>query len=196
MSNESLIFSEEKGFCYSEYYYYLYTNVNLINSAIIGANLDTTRDVNKSLPYSFTGFGSDELSSTKAATNVSLIYSSSIQVELKFSQEQGEYYLYRNGNASKDLLNNEEIKFKNCFVLFADSITYEGTNNSQTVINTVGEGIGYYFTNGTVQEIVWRSDIEGNLCFIDSNDLPLTINRGKIYIGFLKSSRPENLIFS
>ena len=30
ITNESLIFSEEKGFCYSEYSYYLYTNVNLV----------------------------------------------------------------------------------------------------------------------------------------------------------------------
>lgn len=196
VSKDSIVFSQENGFCYSEYSYYLYSNVNLVNSALIASNVSMQKNTDKKLPYLFTDFGADEILGEKEATSISVFYSSGSMVELNYIGESGEYEIVRNGNRQTDLLNNEELNFKNCLILFSDSVTYEGTEGSQTVMNTIGEGVGFYFTNGTASEIKWQSDIDGNLTLTDLNGSTLTLNRGRIYIGFVKSSRPENVSFS
>ena len=95
----------------------------------------------------------------------------------------------KNGVDCIDLLSNAKHEYKNCFILFADSVTYENTDGTQTVMNTIGCGTGYYFTEGSVTEISWVSDTDGNMIFYDSLGERLTVNRGNSYINIIKSSR-------
>ncbi len=193
---DELLLSVENTYCYSEYSYYLYTNVNLINSAINAYQISQKKTDGKSSPFNFVYCDADEISGEITADSVSVVYSSSVVCRFDYTEENGYYTLNRNGNANNDLLNNASLNYKNCLILFADSVTYEGVSGAQTVMNTIGNGDGYYFTNGSAIKIKWQSDLEGNLMLTDESGTPLTINRGKSYIGFVKSSRPESVSFS
>ena len=41
--------NQENGFCYSEYSYYLYSNVNLVNSALLASNVSMQKNADKKL---------------------------------------------------------------------------------------------------------------------------------------------------
>ena len=101
----------------------------------------------------------------------------------------------KNGVNKTDALNGKTIGFVNCFILFADSATYDNTSGTRLVMNTIGNGDGYYFTNGTMLKIKWFSDIDGNYCFTDTAGNVLSINRGQSYIGYVKSSAIESVSF-
>ncbi len=195
-AKDNLLLSVDNTYCYSEYSYYLYTNTNLVKSALSASQISSIRTADKDAPYIFTDYGTEEICGNNTANKMSVVYSANNACEFVYSKDTGTYTMIRNGNSNNDLLTNSNLEFKNCFVLFADSVTYEGTSGSQTVMNTIGSGVGYYFTNGTAIEIQWDSDTDGNLRFSDVNGEILKINRGKIYIGFVKSSKPEFVSFS
>lgn len=195
-AKEELLLSVENTYCYSEYSYYLYTNVNLINSAINAYQISQNKTEGKSSPFNFVDYGADDIRGEISSGSVSVAYSSSVVCRFDYSEENGYYTISRNGNLNNDLLNNSSLNFKNCLILFADSVTYEGVSGAQTVMNTIGNGDGYYFTNGSAIRIKWQSDAEGNLMLADEGGSPLTINRGKSYIGFVKSSRTDSVSFS
>jgi hypothetical protein len=75
-------------------------------------------------------------------------------------------------------------------VLFADTVTYENESGAQITFNTVGHGKGFYFTGGTYSEITYAATDKG-MHLYDSNGEILTVNRGKTYIGYMKSSALE-----
>ncbi len=93
------------------------------------------------------------------------------------------------------MLNGKNVNFANCLVLFADSITYENFDGEQMVMNTLGQGTGYYFTSGTATGISWSADANGNMTILDESGEKLTVNRGNTYIGFVKSSKVQNVTF-
>ena len=76
-----------------------------------------------------------------------------------------------------------------------DSVTYDNFECSQMIMDTLGSGRGFYFTNGTVCEINWVSNSDGSLSFYQPDGQKLIINRGRSYISFMKSSRMDNLFY-
>ncbi len=195
MASDTLDLSLNNDYCYSEYSYYLYTNTNLVNAAISSSNISSVLSHKISLPFVHNEYGKEEVKSNIKAESISVIYSSASTTELAFSKESGKYTLCKNGVLYKDLLNNTNHEYKNCFILFSDSVTYEGMDSAQTVINTIGKGCGYYFTNGSAINIEWTSDADGNLSFFTSDGEILTVNRGNSYIAYVKSSRTDSVIF-
>ena len=129
------------------------------------------------------------------ASRITVSQSSKSVTEFKLNSETGEYLLYHNGIIKTDAINNKSAEYKNCFVLFADSVTYDNTECSQMVMDTIGSGRGYYFTNGGAIEINWVGTTDGSLTFYTTDGQRLCINRGRSYISFLKSSRACDLFY-
>ncbi len=182
------------GYHYSEYTHYQYTNADLLNAGIKNVGISIAKN-EKSAPYSFNDFGNDAIKGQMKAENIQIPFSDSSVTELVFSQELGKYTLYKGREVKKDLLNDTPLSFTNCLVLFADSVTYEGVGGSQMVMNTVGSGMGFYFTEGTVMNISWSGDTDGGLKIFDESGNLLTVNRGNTYLGFMKSSRLQSVTF-
>ena len=182
------------GYHYSEYTHYQYTNADLIAAGIKNAGIGMTNDVT-SAPYLFNPFGNKSVKGNVKAENVKITFSDSSVSELEFSKESGIYTYSHNGEVKKDLLNDSSLSFSNCLVLFADSVTYEDSNGTHMVMNTIGKGIGYYFTEGTVTSISWNTNTDNGLTILTELGDSLTINRGKTYVAFLKSSKPQSVTF-
>lgn len=194
-SKDTLDLSLNKEHYYSEYTYYTYTNANLLNTAFSSSDIEMQISKEVKLPFIHNDYFANEIENSNIAKNISVIYSSASITEFIFSEERGTYILQKNGVACKDLLTNTNHEFKNCFILFADSVTYEGVNGEQTVINTIGEGSGFYFTNGSCTKIKWESDADGTLRFLNTEGSTLTINRGTSYVAYVKSSRTDSVIY-
>ena len=123
-------------------------------------------------------------------------YSEKNVTTLEYSAENNSYAFLKNSSILTDLLNNNQLNFSNCLVLFADSITYEDSSGLQMVLKTNEYGTGYFFTEGTASEITWEYSNIGSLTFYDENGDKLTINRGTTYISLVKSSQKNYITLS
>lgn len=83
-----------------------------------------------------------------------------------------------------------DVKFQNVIILSADSqyITVPYKKSKTTYLNYKWtSGTGYYISNGKATSITW--DTNGNkLNLKESSGIPLSINQGRSYIGFVSSN--------
>ncbi len=188
--------SAHPGYSYTEYIQFTYTSGDLIDAGVYNANVNTSVSMEKSLPYNFTDFRSTLSIVGFNAKSVIIPYSQKSETELYYNADSGMYSFNKNGAPKSDMMSDKKITYKNVFVLFADTMTYEGQNGTEMVMNTIGEGTGFYITDGIGQNITWRSDVMGNMTFFNSNGEKLVVNRGNSYIGFTKSSKTNEVKFS
>ena len=85
-------------------------------------------------------------------------------------------------------MNGSDISYKNVFVLFANSTTYESADGTELTIDTYAGGSGYYASNGQMTEINWRLSDDGSLIFTTLNGEILKVNPGNSYISYYKAS--------
>ncbi len=168
---------------------YVYTSKELIDDA-----LDETPTVKgeiyKKPPFIFS---EEETKGKTEASTIHIPFSSSAETELFYSQKAGKYLYYKNGNRKMDMLSGKNISFDNVFVLFANATTYERANGSELVIDTISGGMGYYITGGTLTEIKWTVNENGELKFLTLSSEDLLINKGNSYIAYYKASSSSDI---
>ena len=169
------------GISYKEYNSYTYTNSDLLKGSV------SDREFSVTLPYTYAEIGENIIFETTAAK------AKFEDTELVYDEESGTYIWFENGEAQRDLINGKALSFANCLILFADSVIYDNQNGTQMVMNTIGTGSGYYLTNGTYTKINYTSSQSGSMTFYSETGEQLTINRGEIYIRYLKSSMKNQI---
>ena len=169
------------GISYKEYNSYTYTNSDLLKGSV------TLHEFAATLPYTHAEIGENIIFETTAAK------AKFEDTELVYDEESGTYIWFENGEAQRDLINGKTLSFANCLILFADSVTYDNQNGTQMVMNTIGAGSGYYLTNGTYTRINYTSSQSGSMTLYSETGEQLTINRGEIYIRYLKSSMKNSI---
>ena len=179
---------------YSEFVANIYTNRELVEKGLLDLCIDRNKLTPPSLPFDFTAIDSNEIHLQNTATEISINQGTSTESKIRYNSETEKYEIHRNHTAVVDKINNKLVDFKNCFILFADSVTYDNSEYSQMIMDTIGIGQGYYFTNGTYQEITWSGSVEGTLIFYTAEGQKLTVNRGESFISFVKASARNDLI--
>ncbi|MBO5314882.1 MAG: DUF3048 C-terminal domain-containing protein [Clostridia bacterium] len=188
--------SERLGHSYTEYTKFTYTNGDLISAGIFNTNINITAEKDAKSPYNFVDFGSMLSLGGTAAKTVILPFSDRSETELYYKSTDKCYTFNKNGSAKNDMLNDKKTTFKNVFILFADTVTYEAQETTELVMKTIGAGSGYYITEGNSIPITWESTSDGTMTMYDKDGEKLTVNRGNSYIGFIKSSKAENVKIS
>ena len=192
---KSLDLNLNNSYHYTEFSSKVYTNGELLAAALGECGINEEKyDV--SLPYGFIDFGLDEIILENKAKKVSIIKDDGTVIELCYDEEKHNFTYFKNKMALTDSLNGKTCDFKNCLILFADSVTYDNSNYCQTVVDTIGSGKGIYITNGGYTDIRWTSTQAGVMNFYLSNGEKLNINRGNSFICYLKSSMQKNVIFT
>lgn len=117
-----------------------------------------------------------------------------------YSEEEGVYYRYNNGELCLDGINNREVRVANVIVL-RTSITWKG--NPGAVIELVGQGTCEIFSNGRYQRGTWvrasskkakeDDSIAERMVFLDENGEELTLKRGKTFISIVDNLQEVNI---
>ena len=191
MTKNTVDLSGDKSLYYTEYTYFSYTNNKILESII--SEKSNLEDQPLKLPYII----SKEKQSSEfeiSANKITLPYDCA--TELSYQNDDKCYVLSKMGSDKIDVSTQEKVTFNNVFILFADSATYETSDSTQMVINTMSKGLGYYATNGVARSIVWNMDEEGQMTFLDENGEILSVTSGNFYIGYVKSSKSNNEFFS
>lgn len=179
-------------------YYYtgpeggIYTSSSLLSSLFIEDGIPTVRADLPSIPFLHCPIDEDKISYQKSALNININYSENNGTVLKYSQDKEKYILLKGDTQPSAEISDLNL-YDNAFVLFADSYTYESSDSTLLSLMTNTKGKGLYITAGTYLEINWSVSAEGELVFQDSEGNKLTVNRGRTYISYLKSSEQYKL---
>lgn len=192
ISNEGALIdiSKHSDCSYNENGMLYYTNEKLIEVALNRTQYVTDSGKYKSAPYLI----SEETlkNGIACADTVVIPYSVNNVTTLVYDGQSGKYIYTKNSSSKTDMLNGEQISFSNAFVLFADTTTYESSTASELVINIEDGGSGYYFNEGKMTELRWKTS-NGSLVFTNLMGEVLQVNKGNAYITFYKASEYSNI---
>lgn len=107
----------------------------------------------------------------KQATQVTIKYAGSYQVAYEYDAAQGLYTRYVKGEAHTDEQTGEAIVASNVLVIETGHQVID--NAGRRVVDVSGEGRGYLFQRGKVQEITWKN-VDGLIRpMINGEEVPL-----------------------
>lgn len=172
----------------------LYTDGESVMKIAKDEGVDLISYKRPTLPFDFCAFGECVFGKSQA-TEIYIPYSNENSTALVYDTAAKSYVLYKNERLKYDMLNGECVSYKNVFVLFADVVTYETAYGTESIVKNETSGTGYYVSNGTLTEIKWSVDSNGNMIFKDLNGKRLAVNRGTSFIGYYKSSEADSVIF-
>ena len=193
--NQTIDLSKSNVYSYTEGYGQIYTNGNLISNAMENLHYETKLNSSSVLPYTFSSNLNGNIQGQYPAQNISIPFDTQNKASLVYNIYSGEYRCEKNGQEIIDYHTGENIYYKNVFVLFCDTTTYERADTTELVLETNNSGLGYYFTNGSMIKFNWETDSNGNLQFKDLSGEKLTINRGNSYIAFYKSTQKNSVTY-
>ncbi len=156
-------------------------------------SIDTESYRSSAIPYLFSDFGKTVYGNSDAVS-ITLPYAEGLETLLSYDTESCKYVLFKGGKEKTDMLNGSAAAYTNVFVLFSDTVTYETSAGTETVVEAEGRGTGYYISMGKMIEIRWRTEKNGKLIFEDLNGNRLTVNRGSNYIAYYKSSDSGSVV--
>ncbi|MBP9997598.1 MAG: DUF3048 domain-containing protein [Lachnospiraceae bacterium] len=113
---------------------------------------------------------------------------------LKYDDAKQEYVYCEYGKEHVDGKTNEPLSFKNA-ILQKCSFN-ELDKNGYLVYNVIGEGTGYYLTNGQMIEIKWEKTSENGIThFMTTDGKELEMNAGMTYIGIVPADYWDGVVF-
>ena len=186
--------SKKSEYVYKENGKNLYTDYQNLESIVKLEGIDTLTYVSHNIPFEFCDYFAT-VTGNAVAESITIPYSDN-ETKLSYDKVSECYLLSKNGREKIDMLNGKTASYKNVFILFSDMVTYEMSSGIETVVNTASKGGGYYVSNGTLTEIKWSVDNNGQMIFKDLSGEKLVVNRGTSYIGYYKASDANSVIFS
>ena len=196
VSKMKLDLSQDRGYHYTEDDGAIYTNSDLLSGGILSLGINGQSISVSPLPYVHTDFGTEKIAfENNTAITVEINSEGNCTLQLNYDSESSTYHISKNGTVLTDAYSEKELLFENCFVLFADSAIYDRVGCNQMVMDTIGEGFGYYITNGSFSKIKWTAASGGIMTFYSESGEKLTVNRGRNYITFIRSSWADKISF-
>lgn len=172
-----------------------FTSGSQIEEAIQFLKLKTE---STSIITSFFNFATDGATVTPAdgaANSFSYDFNNVTDNYFKYNESDGLYYKsqyatasYPDGKPQMDEKANQQLCFKNAFILFCD-MSFTGAPrgaDSLAQIDYSTGGNGYYFTNGAYQQVTWtKGSFESQLKVFDMSGNELVVNPGKSYVSMV-----------
>ena len=97
------------------------------------------------------------------------------------------------GSPVVDAEDFQQVTFKNVIIQCATMMEYD--NHGYMIYGVIGQGVGYYITNGRAVAITWYKDVLGHTVFFNADGSVLTVNPGKTYIGIVPADSWQLVTF-
>ena len=109
---------------------------------------------------------------------------SSYQVS-SFEYEDGIYSRFQSGEPQIDIENNEQLKFSNVIIQYADTKVVDSQGRRD--IDLIGEGTAKLFTNGQEYDATWEKESAGHTTNWFVNGSEMILSEGKTFICIVPS---------
>ncbi len=171
----------------------LYTSGPALLSAAASRGYSTT-DKGQALPYRLTEPNAAYTPNSNRIRSISFRYSMANTIAFRYAEETGLYLREQSGTAHTDPLTGEQLSFSNVILLFHNVSYYHTSTETTFSLDTEDGGDGYCYTGGGVISVHWSYKEDGTLSILDDDGNPITLNRGKTYIGLLRVTDSTSLI--
>lgn len=133
---------------------------------------------------------------TRLTNSVTVPFSYNYKTTFKYDEATGRYTRYFNGTIRKDYKTGEPVTVKNVFVLDTTITRYPSCSDGKGHMKVqLQSGSGYYFVNGTYQEIKWsKGSSTAPLKFTNTDGTPLTVNPGNSWVCISDDSKFKPVI--
>ena len=132
--------------------------------------------------------------SGEKAAIVNVPYGSSLSLMFTYNEETKLYYRAQRKEAHVDALLNEQLAFKNVFILYVPQKLIAGDTEGRLAVTIVGEGEGLYITNGVAIPIRYekKSSLEPTIYKTEDGKI-LQVNSGQTYIGCVDNKKEAEI---
>ena len=145
-----------------------------------------TRDTNKDLllNYSVDEIDVSTLEGAESAVEVEIEYSDYHTTSYEYDEENKVYKRFMSGKANVDLETGEQYTAKNIIVYSVYNYTIDdGENKGRQEINNIGNGTGYYITDGYAVPITWeKTSHSEQTVYKYADGTEITVNDGNTFI--------------
>lgn len=161
-----------------------YTKIESLDEAV--KKLGYRKELNKDLllNYSANSIDLNNDETSKDATSIDISYSNNTKNHYDYDEENKVYKRSVNGKAHTDYVTKEQYTFKNIIVYQVQNVTIAGDYKGRQNLNNIGDGEGYYISEGKAVEITWsKSSRDSKTIYrFKSTGEELVVNDGNTFI--------------
>lgn len=166
-----------------------FTTMEKIQKAIEKKGYRKTTDKGLLLKYSAEEINLEDYGTVTSATKVEIDFSKTIKNTYKYNEENKVYTKYVNSKLITDYNTGEELNIKNVIAYKVPYTSIKGDDKGRQLVENIGEGKGYLFTEGKAIEIKWKKEKRASKTkYYYENGEELIVNDGQTFIQIVPTS--------
>ena len=171
----------------------LFTSTSLLANGIGKKRTTRNKEIGYLLDYSVKPIDLSTKENAIPANKVSIRYSNSTLSSYEYDPENQVYKRFVNGKEHTDYVTKQQYTFKNIITYQVKNTTLnDGENKGRQDLHNLGNGTGYYITNGYAVPITWeKSDRKSQTIYKYTDGTEIKVNDGNTFIQIQPSG--ENL---
>lgn len=169
------------------YEFTLFTNIEKLGKGIRFKRTERNKDL--LLNYSVDNIDISQMEGAIPANKVDIKYSSNTTTNYEYDTDNNIYLRSVNNKSQNDYVTGKQLTVKNIIVYKVKYSNIQGDNKGRQTIDNVGNGTGYYISNGYAVPITWKKDSRSSATIYKyNNGKEIQVNDGNTFIQIM----PDN----
>ena len=169
------------------YEFTLFTNIEKLGKGIRSKRTERNKDL--LLNYSVDNIDISQMEGAIPANKVDIKYSSNTTTNYEYDTDNNIYLRSVNNKSQNDYVTGKQLTVKNIIVYKVKYSNIQGDNKGRQTIDNVGNGTGYYISNGYAVPITWKKDSRSSATIYKYNTgKEIQVNDGNTFIQIM----PDN----
>lgn len=169
------------------YEFTLFTNIEKLGKGIQSKRTEKNKDL--LLNYSVDNIDISQMEGAIPANKVDIKYSSNTTTNYEYDTDNNIYLRSVNNKSQNDYVTGKQLTVKNIIVYKVKYSNIQGDNKGRQTIDNVGNGTGYYISNGYAVPITWKKDSRSSATIYKyNNGKEIQVNDGNTFIQIM----PDN----
>jgi len=169
------------------YEFTLFTNIEKLGKGIRSKRTERNKDL--LLNYSVDNIDISQMEGAIPANKIDIKYSSNTTTNYKYDTDNNIYLRSVNNKSQNDYVTGKQLTVKNIIVYKVKYSNIQGDDKGRQTIDNVGNGTGYYISNGYAVPIAWKKDSRSSATIYKyNNGKEIQVNDGNTFIQIM----PDN----
>ena len=169
------------------YEFTLFTNIEKLGKGIRSKRTERNKDL--LLNYSVDNIDISQMEGAIPANKIDIKYSSNTTTNYEYDTDNNIYLRSVNNKSQNDYVTGKQLTVKNIIVYKVKYSNIQGDDKGRQTIDNVGNGTGYYISNGYAVPITWKKDSRSSATIYKyNNGKEIQVNDGNTFIQIM----PDN----
>ena len=169
------------------YEFTLFTNIEKLGKGIRSKRTERNKDL--LLNYSVDNIDISQMEGAIPANKIDIKYSNNTTTNYKYDTDNNIYLRSVNNKSQNDYVTGKQLTVKNIIVYKVKYSNIQGDDKGRQTIDNVGNGTGYYISNGYAVPITWKKDSRSyETIYKYNNGKEIQVNDGNTFIQIM----PDN----